>query len=156
MLPLATACSQDGRVENSSFGFVLKNLLDHSVDEISVSEAFGTEAVFLDAREAGEYAVSCIDEAVWVGYEDFDPERAGEVDKSAIVIVYCSVGYRSEKVAEQLKEAGFENVFNLYGGIFEWKNQGGIVVDAEGEATDKVHAYDKNWGRWLQKGEKVY
>ena len=48
------------------------------------------------------------------------------------------------------------NAKNLYGGIFEWKNQDGTVVDDEGSITDSVHAFDRAWGIWLNKGKKVY
>lgn len=44
----------------------------------------------------------------------------------------------------------------MVGGIFEWKNQNNIVVDNSGAETQKVHAYGKTWGMWLNKGEKVY
>ncbi|MFQ5334631.1 MAG: rhodanese-like domain-containing protein, partial [Flavobacteriales bacterium] len=71
------------------------------------------------------------------------------------VIVYCSVGYRSEKIAEKLAGMGFGQVFNLYGGIFEWVNRGYPVYDEHGQ-TDNVHAYNHNWGLWLHKGNKVY
>ena len=43
--------------------------------------------------------------------------------------MYCSIGKRSEKVTQKLKKAGYNNVSNLYGGIFEWVNQGNEVVD---------------------------
>ena len=51
---------------------------------------------------------------------------------------------------------GFTNVFNLVGGIFEWKNQGHAVYSTQNKITEKVHAYNKTWGVWLTKGEKVY
>jgi 3-mercaptopyruvate sulfurtransferase SseA len=66
------------------------------------------------------------------------------------------VGYRSEKISEKLKQAGFKDVSNLYGGIFEWVNQGNPVVDENGKITDNIHAYSKTWGVWLNKGVKVY
>ncbi|MDF9798803.1 hypothetical protein OKW21_004066 [Catalinimonas alkaloidigena] len=44
----------------------------------------------------------------------------------------------------------------MYGGIFEWVNQGQDVVDSSGQPTEKVHAYDRVWGIWLKQGEKVY
>ena len=71
-------------------------------------------------------------------------------------MVYCSLGVRSEDIAEKLKKAGYTAVFNLYGGIFEWKNKGFSVVDLQNKETQKVHAYSKNWGKWLLKGEKIY
>ena len=51
---------------------------------------------------------------------------------------------------------GFENVRNLYGGIFQWKNQDKPVVDTKGIKTDSVHTYSKAWSKWLKKGIKVY
>ena len=78
------------------------------------------------------------------------------IDKETIIIVYCSVGYRSEKVGEKLKKAKFNKVMNLQGGIFDWKNKGFPVYDNEEAATEKIHVYSESWGRWLVKGEKVY
>ena len=170
-------------VKSKSYQAMLKTLLSHSVPEKSVSEVSTEEgATLLDAREQSEFLVSKIEYAEWVGYNDFSLERVKHLDKDEEIIVYCSVGYRSEKVAEQLIDAGYTNVSNLYGGIFEWKNQGHKVVDSgdigtvynlmalifpfknQGHkvvdsadiATDQVHAYDKMWGVWLKKGKKVY
>ena len=42
--------------------------------------------------------------------------------KKTPTIVYCTIGARSETIGEKLKKNGFTNVYNLYGGIFEWKN----------------------------------
>ena len=41
----------------------------------------------------------------------------------------------------------------FYGSIVEWVNQGNTVVNDTGEKTLKVHAYNKKWGIWLNKGE---
>jgi len=71
-------------------------------------------------------------------------------------VVYCSVGVRSEIIAHRIIEKGYTNVYNLYGGIFEWKNNGFQVMDTLGNTTEKVHTYNKEWSKWLTKGEKVY
>ena len=144
-------------VESKSYQAMLKTLLSHTVPERSVSEiADDTNIVWLDARELNEYQVSQIENAQWVGYNDFSLSRVENINKDDEVIVYCSVGYRSEKVAEKLMKAGYSNVSNLYGGIFEWKNQGNQVVDSTSTTTEKVHAYDRMWGIWLKKGKKVF
>ena len=137
---------------------MLSGLLDHSVEEVSVQDfvEVGEGVYFIDARERKEFDVSHIDGAQWVGYEDFDMERVKGLEKADTIIVYCSVGYRSEKITEKLIDAGYMNAKNLYGGIFEWKNQDGTVVDDEGSITDSVHAFDRAWGIWLNKGKKVY
>lgn len=143
-------------VESTSYHWMLKALLSHTVDKIDVKEAAQkTEALFVDSREKKEYVVSHIKDAVFVGYNNLKLKPLKSIDRSQEIIVYCSVGYRSEKVAEKLIDMGFTNVKNLYGGIFEWKNQGNPVWHEEAQ-TDKVHAYDKKWGIWLKEGEKVY
>ena len=150
--------AQSASVESKAYGVMLNTLLSHSVPEISVSELAKQQGQYLllDAREAEEYSVSGIAGARPVGYDHFDMEVLSDVPKDQPIIVYCSVGYRSEKVSEQLLAAGYQTVYNLYGGIFEWKNQGQEVVTPSGEATQRVHAYSRSWGIWLKKGKKVY
>lgn len=144
-------------VESKSYGTMLKALLSHNVKEMGAKDAKrDTGAVFLDAREKKEYNVSHLKNAIWVGYDDFDMKRVKDIYKEKKIIVYCSVGYRSEKITEKLTKAGYTNVTNVVGGIFEWKNLGYPIVDNTGKETEKIHAYSKTWGIWLNKGEKVY
>lgn len=148
----------NAQVQSKAYNDMLRDLLDHSVTEISVSdiEGEGDGYIFLDAREKNEFKVSHIKNAVWVGYDDFKLSRVKDIPKTKKIVVYCSVGYRSEKVSEKLVAAGYTNVQNLYGSIFEWVNQGKPVYDMKGGRTEFVHAYDREWGKWLTKGKKVY
>ncbi len=158
ILLLATlqACRQN-KVESNAYQFMLQKLLSHSVDETFVAEIDDkTDVIYLDAREREEYDVSHISNAIWIGYDDFDLQRVNDIDKESEIIVYCSIGYRSEKISKRLVGDGFINVSNLYGGIFEWKNQDHDVVNTQGTVTDSVHAFDKAWGFWLKEGIKVY
>lgn len=146
------------QVKSGAYRTMLQGLLSHSVPEISVQEAVKkqSETLFLDARELREFEVSHIPGAIPAGYDHFDIKQIKlPEDKNKAIIVYCSVGYRSEKISEKLIQAGYSNVSNLYGGLFEWVNQGFPVVNHSG-ATRQVHAYDRSWGVWLKKGEKVY
>lgn len=157
---LLDSCSGQ-KVEAKSYDLMLKSMLSHSVNEITVSEldsmmATDTNLVILDTREHAEYKVSHIQNAICVGYDSFELSSVADIPKDKTIVTYCSIGVRSEKVAEQLQDDGYENVSNLYGSIFEWVNQGEPVYDQDGEETSKVHAYDKTWGIWLKKGEKVY
>lgn len=114
--------------------------------------------VLLDARELKEYKVSHLKNAIHVGYDHFNLENTTTklTDKNATIVVYCSVGIRSEDIAEKLQKAGYKNVFNLFGGIFEWKNKENIVVDSKNQPTENVHTFNKEWSKWLKKGIKVY
>ncbi len=151
----------NAQVQSRSYQFVLRKLLKHSVPELSVEAVTKNPAaypVFIDAREWNEYAVSHVKGAIWVGYKDFDLARLERVDKNSPIVVYCSVGYRSEKIAEKLLAAGYPQAANLYGGIFEWVNRKQALVNLEGHPTEYVHAYNKMWGTWLRvkKKRKVY
>jgi len=148
---------QDMSKKEKAYDLMLQNMLSHTVEEIKVEEADTIQdIIWLDAREKKEYDVSKIKNAVWVGYDDFDLKRVTNIEKDQKLIVYCSIGYRSEKVAEKLKSAGYKNVKNLYGGIFSWVNKDNKVYDSLNVETKKVHAYGRMWGIWLNKGEKVY
>jgi rhodanese-related sulfurtransferase len=118
-----------------------------------------TTAILLDAREEDEFKVSHLKNAIYVGYNSFKLKETLiqlPKDKTAKIVVYCSLGIRSEKVAHKLIQEGYTNVFNLYGGIFEWKNNNFQVMDTLGNKTEKVHTFSKNWSKWLKKGEKIY
>lgn len=136
----------------------LKQLNSESVPYIYVNELQTTEgAILLDTRKREEYEISHLKDAIWVGYKGFEKDSVTKKinDKDTPIIVYCSIGVRSEDIGEKLQKAGFTNVKNLYGGIFEWKNQGNSVYKNNIE-TDSVHTFNKQWGKLLNSGVKVY
>lgn len=137
----------------------LKKLNNETVPYLKVTELRSKKnLVYLDARESKEFNVSHIINAIYVGFDDFDQKKviSAVKDKNATIVVYCSIGVRSEKIGEKLLNMGYKNVFNLYGGIFEYKNNGGKVVDNQNRETDKIHTYNKEWSVYLKKGIKVY
>lgn len=147
------------QVESTSYSLMLKALIKESIPIVAVADLDQKQiqsTTFIDSREKVEFDVSHIKGATWVGYDDFDMARMDDISKNEPIIIYCSVGYRSEKIGEKLLQAGYTNVSNLYGGIFEWVNQGKPIVDLSGKPTTKIHGYSKTWGIWLSKGEKVY
>lgn len=152
-----TACGK-AQITSTMFDSTVDKLLSGTVDTISVSELQKTlvaqNIVLLDSRERREYEVSHLQGAQWVGYDDFNINRLDSVDTSATVVVYCSVGYRSEKIGEKLLEAGYTKVLNLYGGIFDWINQDGTLYDNNGE-TKNVHGYNEKWSLLVQKGKVI-
>ncbi len=149
--------SAGAQVKSKAYNVMLKTLLSHTVDEVSVNDIKqDQDIIYLDAREKKEFDVSKINNAIWVGYDDFNLSRMYGIGKDKKIIVYCSVGYRSEKISEKLLKNGFTDVSNMYGGIFEWVNEEKEVVNSNNEPTRKVHAFDRTWGIWLKKGKKVY
>ncbi len=150
---MLAACGQ------ASIETTLERLNRESVPYISVEELSSSQGlVLLDTRSLDEYQVSHLQGAAWVGYKKFDIDKVQEAypDKNTPIVVYCSVGVRSENIGEKLLKAGYTDVKNLYGGIFRWKNKDFLVYTPEGKATEKVHAYGRRWGRLLNNAEKIY
>lgn len=141
---------------------VLKKYNNESIPYISVNSArelqLASEVIFLDARELKEFKTSKIPSASYIGHQKFSLDHFLKkgIKKEKSIIVYCSIGVRSEEIAEKLQKAGYVNVKNLYGGIFEWKNKNYPVLDSTETETEKVHVFSKQWGKYLEKGEKVY
>lgn len=107
--------------------------------------------LLLDVRTAPEFAVSHLAGAQRVepGASVADAKLSG-VKKEALIVTYCSVGCRSSAFAETLRAAGFVNVQNLDGSIFQWANENRPLVDARGQPTEKAHPYNAFWGRMLR------
>jgi rhodanese-related sulfurtransferase len=96
--------------------------------------------VFVDVRTPEEQRVSMIPGAVTE--EDF----LGNLDKykDDILIGYCTVSYRSGKLARRLKEEKGLTMYNLRGGLLAWVHDGGKLVDPKGE-TKRIHVYGRKW-----------
>jgi rhodanese-related sulfurtransferase len=109
----------------------------------------------LDAREKEEFEVSHLPGAKWIGYDTFNLKNVAKLEKNQPVLIYCTVGARSQDIGKRLQDAGFNQVFNLYGGIIQWANDG-KTLETAGKPTQKVHTYTRAWGIWLINGEKVY
>lgn len=152
MFLVTTGCAQETIDKN------LRRFNTESVPYIHVEELNLNELNLLDTRKKEEYQVSHLKDAVWVGYKEFKIDSVLKIipNKDKAVVVYCSIGVRSENIGEKLMMAGFTNVKNLYGGIFEWKNKGYPVYNLQGKVTDSVHAFSKKWGKLLTNAEKVY
>ncbi|WP_080241542.1 rhodanese-like domain-containing protein [Spirosoma rigui] len=154
---LAAGSSGMAQTTSKAYGAMLEAMYRKSVPLVTVDELKKMpDVVLLDTRTKEEYNVSHLPNAYWVGYDDFDLKRLPAIQKQANVVLYCSVGYRSERVGEKLLAAGYRRVHNLYGSLFEWVNQGNPVVDNQGKPTQRVHAYSRLWGVWLKRGDKVY
>lgn len=145
--------------QTKKFEKLIDTNIQSSVPIIRVDSIKDTyKYTFLDARELNEFNISHIQNATCVGYDYFDVSIIEKQlkDKSTPIIVYCSVGIRSEHIGEKLIKAGYTNVQNLYGGIFEWKNQNKKVYSKNNNETDSIHTFSKEWSKWLINGTKVY
>lgn len=99
------------------------------VKHISPSLAYDSvkngEAIMLDVREENEWLAEVI------AFDDilYHPmsvimERLKHIPADKAIIVVCTAGERSTKVANLLNRFDFKNVANLDGGIIQWKELG--------------------------------
>ncbi len=76
----------------------------------------------LDVRSAGEFAGGHLEHAVNVDWNgDGFRQYASTLDKQAPVYVYCLSGSRSASAAAFLREQGFGKVYEMPGGMVEWR-----------------------------------
>lgn len=143
---------------NPEFADRLENVYRHSVPMMTASELrthMKQGITLLDAREDEEFDTSHIRHARHVGYIWFDMREVYDIPKTDTVVVYCAIGNRSERIGEKLRKAGYRHVYMLYGGLYEWFNQGNPVYNRQGIQTTAIHVYDKNWSQWLETGSPV-
>ena len=52
------------------------------------------------------------------------PVRLNEIDNDEMVVLYCRSGARSAQGVGFMAAQGFDNVFNLRGGVIAWQQNG--------------------------------
>lgn len=156
LLVLPFGCAQNipadkPDVKNPEFDQRLQRLLRFSTPLYSVHElrAQQDSVYILDTRSQEEFEVSHIPGARYLGYRSLQESTLDSIPKDAPIVLYCSVGYRSEKIGNRLRERGYSKVYNLYGSIFEWVNNGYSLVDPQGNPTNTIHTYNRNWSQWV-------
>ncbi|MEY2506146.1 MAG: sulfur-carrier protein adenylyltransferase/sulfurtransferase [Verrucomicrobiota bacterium] len=83
--------------------------------KIDNNEAF----TLIDVREPFEYEIAKIEAARLIPLGELE-SRLTELPRSGALILQCHSGGRSEHAVRLLQEAGFQNAFNLVGGIDAW------------------------------------
>lgn len=79
----------------------------------------------IDVRTPEEFQVEHIENAVNINFFDEDfSEKINKLNKEKPVYIYCASGVRSGKSSEVFLEAGFTHIYDLEGGILNWKSEG--------------------------------
>lgn len=99
------------------------------------------DTVILDVRSDYEHKVGRFKNALTLDIENFRdfPEKVKELEglKNKKVITYCTGGIKCEKASAYLLEQGFENVYQLHGGIIKYG------IEAGGEDFEgKCYVFD--------------
>lgn len=79
----------------------------------------GQKITILDVREQAEYAFHHIPEALSIPLGELEG-RMQELSVGETIYVICRTGSRSDLAAQNLTQAGFQNVTNVVPGMSEW------------------------------------
>lgn len=80
------------------------------------------DSILLDVREDDEVALCHISGSLHIPM-NLIPLRNNELPDDVPIVVYCHHGIRSMNVARYLEHLGFDNLYNLSGGIDAWSQQ---------------------------------
>ena len=96
------------------------------IDVLSVKKMLdgGERFVLLDVREPDEFATASIEGTLQIPMRTV-PSRLPDLEphRGERIVVHCHHGGRSARVAQWLREQGFEKVQNMAGGIEAWSQQ---------------------------------
>ncbi len=112
-----------------------------SPDDFIAAFKADTSAVLLDVRQPAEFDEGHIKGAVnldWLNKEKFE-KGLDKMDKARTYYIYCRSGRRSNAAAMKMRSEGF-NVFDMKGGILEWKSLGFPVATDDGDPGKAIPA----------------
>ena len=78
------------------------------------------DSFVLDVRTSEEYAIDTIDGALNIDVDDIR-NHLNKIPKDKKVMIYCGVGLRGYVAARILRQNGYDNVYNLSGGLKVYK-----------------------------------
>jgi len=119
------------QVESKLYNIFLNSIYHKQTPTLSCDSLHTNfdEYLIIDTRSDEEYQVSHLENAQYLNYDELENVDLVSYQKDKPILFYCSVGWRSQKVAEHFIKAGFSKVYNLYGGIFEWSNKCGYTKE---------------------------
>lgn len=98
----------------------MKNINGTEFREIRESQ----NAVLLDVRTPAEVHEGMIDGAINIDIRNqYFQDRIEELDRSKHYLMICRSGARSMQAGMYMESIGFENVYNLDGGMMEWDGE---------------------------------
>ena len=109
------------------------------------------QPIILDARTLEEFQTSHLEGAIY-----YTEDILEKLPKDQPLLIYCTLGVRSNKAAKIASNKGFKEVYDMKDGILGWANGSLPLMNQDGLSTDTVHTYNKSVSSMLKKGTAVY
>jgi len=129
-------------------GFYCGELLNFTPRE-AYRELMENSAILVDVREEylNEYKKFKVNEVIYLPLSELK-ENMEFIPRDKPLIFADSVGLRSKEAVILLKEAGFDNMANLAGGLVEWERDGlPLITDNDEMLTGSCTCQLKKWGK---------
>lgn len=81
-------------------------------------------SILIDCREIKAYWKIAIEGSINLENKKQVQSFCDTLDQETPILVYCDVGSRSKKVCKHISKLGFVSVYNLKGGLHNWKSDG--------------------------------
>lgn len=102
---------------------VFDNLTATQADSLITANDSNPDFVILDVRTPGEYNPEHLEAAINRDYYDSDfDQQLDLLPKHKKYLIHCRSGSRSNKAMDVMSVLGFEEVYNMLGGINAWKS----------------------------------
>lgn len=119
--------------------------LSRPQEAIPPSDLPDKDWIYLDARSPIEYQTSHIPGAKYLGNGPLPDDIVQAIPFAQPLLVYCTIGKRSESMVDSLRKMGYTDVTNLFGGLFAWAEAGYPLVNHAEQPTDTLHGYSDFW-----------
>src|SRR5271155_1245162 len=124
---------------------MLKQAKQEIVEVDPAAAAVRDQALFLDVREADEYAQGAVPGAMHIPRGFLELQVEGRVpDKDRKIVAYCAGGTRSALAAQALGQLGYSDVASMAGGFNKWKDEGRDWVTPRTLDADQRNRYQRH------------
>jgi rhodanese-related sulfurtransferase len=121
---------------------------DVSVITPHAAHTLKSPVLWVDCRDDAERAISVINVDA-ISEKEFQKHRHRVEDTAerAVVVAYCTIGYRSAQFCLQNPGA-----INLEGGILNWIHAGYPIWGPDGEPSTRVHVWSEQFKTYVPQG----
>ena len=113
-----------------SYSQIFEDITAQQADSMIQANATNPNFVILDVRSPNEYFPEHLEGAIMRNYYDNDfEEQLDSLPKHKLYLLHCKAGGRSAQAHNIMFDLGFDEVYNMLGGINAWKNSGLPITD---------------------------
>ena len=121
------SCGCISKTENDTYDKtpILKDITADEAYKLIINNSEKTNFIILDIRTKEEYQSEHIQNSIMIDFylDNFENEL-NKLDKNNTYLIYCRTGRRTGLTLDIMEELGFLKVYNMIGGITQWKEKG--------------------------------